>query len=744
MSWKIALAIGEPVPRSLPARLSSINQNIKLYNLYGPSETSLAATVMHVPLPGEVDIPAWQDTIPAGSPLPNYAVYVLDSKMRPMAAGVQGEIYIGGVGVGAGYLHNPTLTAERFVTDIFNKGSDKSTATALLHRSGDIGRWDQTGALLIEGRVAGDTQIKLRGLRIDLVEVENAIIHVANGTVSEVTVSVHPSRSQDDEFLVAHVVFDKSHKTDNINQDIAAISSNIRRLLPQYMCPTIITPMKSLPRMNSGKIDRKAVAALPLPENVSHQDTVTVSSITDTESRLSLLWNRVIGQEPLTKQDILFLPNTDFFHVGGTSLRLLSLQSNIRNVFGVEISILDMFEHSTLADMARCVERVNYDAHDAEPDWEMEASLLPEFFNVTPLVSPISDSNTSEADKVAILTGATGAVGKMLLEALIRDPQIKRIHCLALRDIGRHRSLSNDEKVLLHAGDLGLPRLGLAKENADLIFSECNIIIHNGAEVSYLKTYRSLQKVNVESTKELVKMCMPRMIPLHYVSTTSVERKGTGYYDVSAVRNINKKDEQGPAGCDTLEDGRKSKLGRLGRGYTISKHISEQFLGRLKAEYPSWPIWIHRPSLISNEARVSGGPNSVIESIRRYSKLLHAIPALPNGSMGIPAFGMFNVVSMEVVIRGILDAVTGPQSVHTSQSVQILRHVGDDELDISDLRGWANEQVGSSSNGEMRNGTMGEMNLVEWASRAGSLGMDPTIVIFMKTIAAELELAGIS
>ncbi|GAP92219.1 putative polyketide synthase [Rosellinia necatrix] len=735
-NWKIAVAAGEPIPTSFPARLSSMKQSLRFYNLYGPSETSLAATAIQVQLPCEETTPILKEPISAGPPLPNYSVYVLDSKLRPMPVGVQGEIYIGGAGVGAGYLNRPILTTEKFIPDILADRFNETDRGTLLHRTGDIGRWDRTGALFIEGRIAGDTQIKLRGMRIDLGEVENAIIYASNDAISEALVSVPSSHAEDDELLVAYVVFDQSSTIEDVNHELTALPSELRRILPQYMCPAIITPVQSLPRMNSGKVDRKAIAALPFPEMIPCRHANTTTSLTDMERRLSLLWHDVVVRESPTIHSSLFLPQTDFFYVGGTSLRLLGLQASILKTFNVRISILDMFEHSTLAEMARCIEGAEHEVHITKPHWDAEASLPLELRDVPYLTSVASDTDTSEAGKTAVLTGATGAVGRALLKALSLDSNVKHIHCLGVRDTGKHRDLYTG-KVTLHSGDLSLPRLGLSKETAGNLFSEADFIVHNGAEVSYLKNYRSLRKPNVQSTKEIAKMCAPRMVPIHYISTTSVEtndatRRAAGTDDRKGSEPTNFRDSQHPG---------VGQLASLGSGYTISKQISEHFLKRFKMKYPDWPIWIHRPSLISDKARVGGGPNSVIESIQYYSSLLHAIPVIPDREVGMSVFGTFNIVSMDVVVRGILDAALGAEDTHVSHSVRMLRHVGNDELNISDLRGWVTDQKTDS---ERQNKAMREISLVEWASRAGEIGMDPTIVVFMKTIAAEMDFVDIT
>jgi amino acid adenylation domain-containing protein len=712
-NWRMAFCIGEPIPKFLPGQMSTVSPNVRLYNLYGPCETSLAATAMEVPLSTD----PWHSAIPAGTPLPNYSVYIVDTKLRPVPIGVQGEIYIGGVGVGAGYLNKPALTAEKFVPDIFAKCADTANGAPLLHRTGDLGRWSSEGTLLVERRVAGDKQIKLRGIRIDLGEIEDTIVRAANPAVHQAVVTVSSSLSETDTFLRAHVVFGEAIKEDDMKGWIVAINSSLGNVLPQYMCPAIITPVQSLPRMNSGKIDRQAVAALPLPATIVNRESEDNSDLTDTEKRLSLLWQELLVLESSATSEYNILPQTDFFHIGGTSLRLLNLQARIREVFHVEVSILSMFEHSTLAGIARWIEGSGHESSSLAPDWDADTSLPPDLRDVRQLAS-INSTEPVKPGKIVVLTGATGAVGKMLLKALQLDEEVEEIHCIAVRDAANRQQICRGGKVTLYQGDLALPNLGLSKEDAQFIFSRASTIVHNGAEVSYLKTYRSLYGANVRSTKELIRLCLPRVVAFHYISSTAVE---TG------------------EGSDASGRPRGGPLAGLGSGYTMSKQVSEAFLQNLKSRYSGWPIWIHRPSLISDKDRNGGGPNSVIESIQRYSKTLRAIPVMPRDQMGLSGLGIFNVVPMHVVVRGVLDAVMMPEGAEIPDSIQICRHVGNSEINMENLRGWASE-TGPEVEEEENSETVKEMKVSEWAAKAGELGMDPTIVVFMKAVATDMGL----
>ncbi|KAI0179682.1 hypothetical protein GGR52DRAFT_587215 [Hypoxylon sp. FL1284] len=603
-SWKTAICGGEPVSRSLIGQLASLDHTaLRFYNCYGPTETSLCATCIEVPCTGP-QASSFSESISVGWPLPNYSVYVVDGGMRPVPVGIQGEIYIGGLGVGGGYINQPSLTAEKFVNDIFATFDDRGKGWTTFHRTGDVGRWQEDGTLLVEGRVAGDTQVKLRGLRIDLGEVERAIILAAEGVITEAVVTTRQSSPSSPEFLVAHVVLKQEDGASNPDSDyMDLIRAKLITCLPRYMCPAAIIPIPAFPKTNSAKIDRKAVKALPLPDvSTTTSNTETLVTMTDTEARLKVIWKEVMSgpvHGPIVAE-------TDFFQVGGNSLLLLGLQKRIREAFSVEVPIILMFGYSRLGDMASRID--NYNEPSDQPldnlqyhddiDWEEETSLPPSLLGTSARqVKDVGDL------RVVIITGATGSLGRGILEALIALPQVERVHCVGVRAVGNRHDIAGSDKISLHEGDLALPRLGLSENDAELIFSEADAIIHNGADMSYAKTYASLRACNLQSTKELVGMSARHTIPFHYMSTLSV-----GHVILDAEIAMNE-DSQGaaqvvfgPVSVAAYQPvdaaSAAGQAVKVAQGYIASKWASERFLERLHEQFPDWPVYIHRPSLI--------------------------------------------------------------------------------------------------------------------------------------------------
>ncbi|KAK7946269.1 hybrid PKS-NRPS biosynthetic cluster [Apiospora aurea] len=209
--WRVALSGGEHVADRLVTQFRDMGKvDLRLFNTYGPTETTVIATAMKIHY--HTSNAGAGSPMAVGVPLPNYSVYAVDEQLEIVPPGVKGEIFIGGPGVADGYLNSHVTTSERFITDIFATDEAKAKGWSMMHRTGDVGRWTANGALLIEGRMTGDTQVKLRRIRIDLREVEAAIMNEAGSSLSEVVVSVRSSTPESSEFLLAHVVLNPAYQ----------------------------------------------------------------------------------------------------------------------------------------------------------------------------------------------------------------------------------------------------------------------------------------------------------------------------------------------------------------------------------------------------------------------------------------------------------------------------------------------------------------------------------------------------
>lgn len=725
-NWKLAVAAGEPISSSLLRQFASLEKgDLRLFNMYGPTEISLVATAMEISYKHEQS-----ETVAAGYTLPNYSLYVVDEQLRPLPLGVQGEIYIGGAGVAAGYLKDPVLTAEKFVRDVFATAEFVSQGWLTMHRTGDIGRRRADGALLIEGRVSGDTQIKLRGLRIDLREIEKVIMETSEGMINEAVVTVRQMAPESPELLVAHVVCDHGCTSEKRARHLHLLRSR----LPQYMCPAIILPIGKMPMTTSSKLDRKAIAVLPLPKEIQNTEDCNIYDaieLTETETRLRNIWAEVVPTVNANMPHIT--PNTDFFHAGGTSLLLLEVQAHVRAIFGVQLRVIQMFESSSLAGMAHRIEDNAPRVRAGLMDWDKETALPLSLSQLTLGGSETLVSANDNGEKVVVLTGATGFLGRALLAALVADSRVRTVHCIAVRQAGNNRDIAGLDKVILHDGDLTMTRVGLPEDVAHSIFSTTSLVIHNGADVSYLKTYTSLRPANLDSTKELAALCLPRRIPFHYISTAAV--------GMFAAATLGPESQFAPSSVATYPPPADVTLPASGHNYTAmiaTKWASERFLERVIAEQsPTWPVYVHRPSLVARGDTGSVGWD-VVHHMRHYARRLHAVPVIRTGPGGTRATGRLNLVALETVVLGVLQAALEASDVRRC-GVQYLHHLGEVELPLGDLRSWVDQggcvREDEAGQEDVDLATVEELPVEEWARRAAECGMHAAMVALFEGLA---------
>ncbi|MFE1843703.1 AMP-binding protein, partial [Streptomyces sp. NPDC059515] len=297
---------GEALPPDLCARWFARYPGIEIVNAYGPTECS--DDVTHATLTAEVD------RVPIGSAVRNTRLYVLDEAMHPVPVGVRGELFVGGVGVGRGYLDDPVKTASAFVPDPFG-----AVPGARLYRTGDVVRYLPGGELEFLGR--RDHQVKIRGQRIELGEVENAL-----RALPEVTDAVVVSRIDGvgQLRLVGYVT--GTDGAERIRQELA-------RTLPEAMVPSAVVCLDEMPLTANGKVDR---AALPEP-GLQAERTVYRAPRTLDERLLADLFAEVLGVERVGLDD-------DFFDLGGHSLLATQLIARIRSDFDVQLPLRTLFE----------------------------------------------------------------------------------------------------------------------------------------------------------------------------------------------------------------------------------------------------------------------------------------------------------------------------------------------------------------------------------------------------------------
>lgn len=515
-SWRFAFGGGEQLTTVVTDGFASLHlPQLRMYNSYGPTEVSISSHKMEMPYADRKAMLDIGSPIPCGYSLPNYHTYVLDEQLRPMPIGMPGELYIGGAGVSLGYLNNQELTDHHFVPNIFATSDDIAKGWTKMYRTGDIGYLRENGAMVFKGRVAGDSQVKIRGIRIELSDIESSIMAAASGALRGAVVTL-----REDDLLVAHVVF--AQQQDDVEDRERFLDRLLGQLaLPQYMIPVVAIPLDRFPMNNHAKVDRKAVRGIPLPLRARLQNT-EVTDMTETMVQLRLLWGQVLGEN--MEKVFAVTPASNFFLVGGNSLLVIRLQAHIRATFNIIVPLVKLLSANTLGDMAQLIEESSYAGRKGDIDWTLETTppIVPDFlYDAHGKHHEIEGENVG-AKKSYLVTGGTSFTAKYLLERLVAQPDTQIIHCVALRDKPRENDLFTSPKVVYHPGNLSAPLLGLSQDAFSALATEVDVIVHLGAVRGYFDNYHLLRSSNVHPTRELVKLAAPRRVPIHYISTAGV------------------------------------------------------------------------------------------------------------------------------------------------------------------------------------------------------------------------------
>ena len=314
-SLRYMLTGGDTLRRRPPKKLP-----FALVNHYGPSEATVVTTAITVEAGGHGEPPI-------GRPIDNVQVFVLDDRLRPVPVGVPGELHVAGVGLARRYLGRPELTSERFIPNPFS-----TEAGARLYRTGDLVRWRDDGALEFLGR--RDQQVKLRGFRVELGEIEAALME--HQSIAETAVAVRDDSGQ--RRLVAYIV-----ARDGGAPAVSDLRQCLGARLPSYMIPSDFVTVPALPLSPNGKVDR---SALPAPSVAPGGGGPTGSPPRDRlEAELLELWRGLLGVDSVAIDD-------DFFAVGGNSLLATRLVAGVRAQHGVSLTVSSVFEHTTLREFA--------------------------------------------------------------------------------------------------------------------------------------------------------------------------------------------------------------------------------------------------------------------------------------------------------------------------------------------------------------------------------------------------------
>ncbi|KAK0373507.1 hypothetical protein CLIM01_09128 [Colletotrichum limetticola] len=703
-SWRHACTGGEAVNGHLRDVFRRLEHVPTVTDCYGPTEISCCATMRTVDLDEEEAVVSGS----VGFANPNTSILIIDEDGIVVPSGIPGEICVGGVGVSQGYLDSD-LSKEKFTENPFASARDASMGWTTMYKTGDKGTLRFDGSLHFMGRVDGETTIKIRGLRVDLEDVSNAIVQESKGEIADAVVTVRG----DPAFLVAHVVFSKHSVV--VEADLQTFASTLP--LPSYMKPSLIIPLDRIPVSRNGKVDRLAIALLPIarPPAAQPASSQGAKEMSLAEGELRLLWDSVLHQtslhlingEPLTS-------DSDFFLIGGTSLLLVMLQSAIRTSMGIEVSLKDMYHSSTLGEMTTLLFRRKSENHVPESiDWEAETALL------SPLDLGIRGDAPRNAVAMEILmTGSTGFLGGAILSSLLKSPKVARVHCIAIEADTNVPSHPQHNKITIHTGSLLEPRLGMSPETYTRLQNTVDAVVLAGAQGHCLNNYATLRIPNVDSTKVMGLFALPRRIPLHFISSNRVTLL----------------DPAAEAAMPPVSVSRHSPRADGGEGFTAAKWASEVFLEKLSAaavteknEGGLLPVTIHRPcAVVGDKAPLEDALNALL----RFSKLMGAVPQIE----GLNVEGYFDFERVEDVAGKIATAVVSPQDPTTlspyrdnSQAGGVsFRHYSSGvRVPPTEFKAYMEKSYG---------GEFLELDMDQWIEGARIEGIEELIVAYLKAV----------
>ncbi|WP_341961211.1 non-ribosomal peptide synthetase [Pseudomonas sp. RC10] len=533
-----------------PYVIERLAAQCQFHNLYGPTEATVLITA------GQFQPGSSNRNL--GRPIANSQLLILDEQMQPVAEQTAGELYIVGPGVALGYIHNPTLTAERYVQIPLGDGK-----TLRAYRTGDMGKWTDAGIELAGRR---DNQVKIRGFRVEPEEIE----HCLRGSqlYRQVAVVVDEQRR-----ILAFLAQPHGAEPDAAR---ALLKTHVERLLPDYMRPAAYTELANMPFANNGKVDRKAL--LQLPVNMIEQ-VPRRQPETENERLLLTLW-----------ADLLELPPGDisteesFFNLGGHSILLSQMLLGIREQFGRSIPINRFIEAPTLITLASLID------NDGASSWTVSPQAIKDA--MTPLDLPVLPvGKLGDVHKV-ILTGANGFLGVHIVEALLAWGATE-VACLVREGNGstaqdrfveslrenrlEHLDLS---RVRVYAADITQPQLGLSDEVYERLDRDFGALVHNAANVNHVQDYETLAKDNVAPIFECLRLCEGRSKKVfNFVSTLSAS---------SAVDADGSVLEAPAADTPPIY---------IKNGYNLSKWVAERVLQKAR-EQGVW-VNIYRPGNIA-------------------------------------------------------------------------------------------------------------------------------------------------
>lgn len=672
---------GEEANPVVLRRLRKLLPGLRVTNTFGPTECSIGSVFHHIEdLTGQ---------IPLGTPIPNTAAVVLDDALRPVPPETVGEIYIGGVCVGAGYLGDPERTERAFVPNPFPEIEGER-----LYRTGDLGRHTAAGLLMFHGR--RDDQVKVGGVRIELAEVERVLgAHPRVRSAAVIVRGEGDSRSlaafatvldaavldaaASSDVLVPGVTVPGATVSDAAVPGAAVTSAGLldwlRERLPPETVPRTLTLVEAIPLTPHGKLDRRALERIV--REAADTGSVEPPATAD-EELVAAAWREVLDLDEVSVV-------TPFASYGGTSLLTHRIAALLTIRRDRTVRPADLISAETVRDQARLL------GVGAAPVVAVDPAQLARDADPTGLVEPPVPVPPARARRL-LLTGGTGFIGAHVLAELLARPQVE-LACLVraadppagaarltdtLRAYGLVGSLPaldqglKTGRVRVVAGDLAAPTLGLTEARFRALAGEVAAVLHSGAMVNFLRDYATHRAPNVAGTRELIRLAAAGDgCRLHVLSTLGIfsglsaipglsglpgPSADLGLSGPALSRPALSDAAAGPgsdaAGGKPVDPRRLPDLAAPpAGGYEQSKLVTEHLLAGARAlgvdsvVYRLGEVWPHRTTGVPNPASLA---HLVVYAAARTGVVF-------------PTSARTDHLAVDVLARYLADAATGPR-----------------------------------------------------------------------------------
>lgn len=483
------------------------NDAIDIVNVYGPTECTVCTTTYTVKGFIADDLV----NVPIGRPIHNYKVYIVNEENQLCPVNVPGEVYISTVGLAKGYLNQPEKTAEAFIANPFGEGQ--------IYKSGDIAKLLPDGTIEYVGR--RDSQIKIRGHRIEIGEIEDSFAKIPN--VHNVAV-ICKKDTDGQNMLVGYFT-----TRDGGELPSAAIKRMLGAKLPSYFVPKWIVQLDAMPTSPTGKIDRKSL------KNYDHREAAAsdagfVAPVTDIEQHVAASWEEALKLERVGRFD-------DFFPIGGDSLAVIHILMLLKPHYP-ELKINDFFQYRTVEALSARISQLMQQQSSASQRAAVITGPAVPLEEQPPIPSiPRSGAGFKEP-KAVLLTGATGYLGAYLLHELLVqskavvyclvrpgiDPGLTRIQSHMEYFFGPSVKERMKDRVIAVEGDLEQDYLGLAPEQKAELAGVLEAIVHSAADVRHFGEEEQFAKTNIAGTLSLISLARECAAPVrfHHISTLGI------------------------------------------------------------------------------------------------------------------------------------------------------------------------------------------------------------------------------